>query len=42
MKVNGHLITYSPLYDKFQVWMNGRCLEEFRALKDAIRFAEDN
>ena len=42
MKVNGYSIKYSRLYDKFQVWMNGRCLEEFRDIKDAIKFAEDN
>lgn len=42
MKVNGYLITYSPLYDKFQVWRQQKCLEEFRYIKDAIKFAEDN
>lgn len=42
MKVNGYSIKYSRLYEKFQVCINGRCLEEFRGIKDAIRFAEDN
>ncbi len=42
MIVNGYSIEYSTIYEKFQVWDCGTCLEEFRDINDAIKWAEQN
>ena len=43
MEVGIYTIKYSTVYEKFQVWtLDGRCLEEFDDIKDAIKFAKEN
>ena len=36
----GCTIKYSKNYDCFQVWRNGKCLEEFGKPEDALEWAE--
>ena len=43
MEVGIYEIKYSEVYEKFQVLMpDGRCLEEFENIKDAIKWAKEN
>lgn len=41
-QVNGYKITFSKMYNKFQVKKNGVCYEEFNLIEDAIKWCKNN